>query len=329
MSKEGLTMNEIMTLRTENELQEAGHRNLEADFIRFLDVSARTLKTYGKALRAWARWLDAHGLRLDQATRGDVVSYRDELKASRKPATVNLYLGVVRLFYQWTETGGLYSNVARHVKGAKLAAGFKKDNLTSGQVRTIITSIGRESVKDRRDYAIFVLMASCGLRTIEVTRANLGDLRTVGDNRVLYVQGKGREEKDACIRVPAEVDAAIGAYLKAAGTPEDGEPLFREVSNHRVADGRLTTRSVSRIVKDRMKAAGFDSERLTAHSLRHTCATLMLLGGKTIQEAQQVMRHKSVTTTMIYSHNLDRMKNDGEQVAASAIFGSIRSEATV
>jgi integrase len=67
-------------------------------------------------------------------------------------------------------------------------------------------------------------------------------------------------------------------------------------------------------------AAGYDSSRLTAHSLRHTAVTLSLLGGKSLQEVQQFARHTNIATTQIYAHNLDRAKNNCEEVVAKAIF---------
>ena len=82
----------------------------------------------------------------------------------------------------------------------------------------------------------------------------------------------------------------------------------------------MTTRSISRIVKDHMIAAGYNSDRLTAHSLRHTCATLNLLNGGTPQETRQLLRHTSLNTTMIYSHALERANNQSEARVAAAIF---------
>jgi integrase/recombinase XerC len=82
----------------------------------------------------------------------------------------------------------------------------------------------------------------------------------------------------------------------------------------------MTTRSISRIVKDRLIEAGFDSDRLTAHSLRHTAATLNLLNGGTVEETKQLLRHSNINTTLIYSHALERAKNDSENRIARAIF---------
>ena len=107
--------------------------------------------------------------------------------------------------------------------------------------------------------------------------------------------------------------------MKARGTVAVTDPLFASTSNNSKGR-RMTTRSVSGIVKDRLVAAGYDSSRLTAHSLRHTAVTLSLLGGEDLQRVQQFARHSNLATTMIYAHNLDRAKNKCEATIANAIF---------
>ena len=164
------------------------------------------------------------------------------------------------------------------------------------------------------------LMVTGGLRTIEVARADIGDLRTLGDNSVLYVQGKGREEKTDYIKLSAPAEQAIRAYLKARGEKDEEAPLFSSTSNNN-RGARLTTRSVSGIVKTRLQQAGYDSEKLTAHSLRHTAVTLSLLAGKDITEVQQFARHANIATTMIYNHALDKAKNGCSEAITQAIMG--------
>lgn len=81
------------------------------------------------------------------------------------------------------------------MKGVKLDTGFKKDCLTSKQVGKLLNAIDRTTVKGLRDYAILSLMVTTGLRIIEVTRANIGDMRTVADFTALFIMGKGHSEK--------------------------------------------------------------------------------------------------------------------------------------
>ena len=153
----------------------------------------------------------------------------------------------------------------------------------------------------------------------EVVRADIGDLRTAGNSTVLYLQGKGREEKTEFIKVTAPVEKAIRAYLKLRKETDPAAPLFASLSRNSAGE-RMTTRSISGIVKKRLQGAGFDSDRLTAHSLRHTSVTLALLAGKDITEVQQFARHSNISTTMIYSHHLDKAKNSCGEAITDAIF---------
>ena len=224
------------------------------------------------------------------------------------------------MFFAWTEQEGLYPNVAKHLKGAKVDREHKKDYLTSRQVREVLGAIDRSTEQGLRDYAMLFLMITGGLRTIEVTRANIEDLRNAGDNTVLYVQGKGREEKTEYIKISAPAEQAIRAYLKARGSAPETAPLFASTSNNNHGE-RMSTRSISGIVKTRLQQAGYDSSKLTAHSLRHTAVTLSLLAGRDITEVQQFARHKNIATTMIYNHALDRAKNGCSEAITSAILG--------
>ena len=176
-----------------------------------------------------------------------------------------------------------------------------------------------ESLQGLRDYAILALLFTGGLRTIEISRANIADIRTAGDNTVLYIQGKGREEKTEYVKIMPEVEDAIRAYLAARKPASTEEPLFTSTSNNSRGK-RISTRSVSDIVKQALIKAGFNSDKLTAHSTRHTAVTLALLGGQSLQEVQQFARHANITTTQIYAHNLDRAKNQCEETIAKAIF---------
>ena len=314
-------MNELTTVQQNTAIAERQTVGAELfnRYIDFLDSSPKTVETYTRALRQLFSYFSLNGI--TQPTRADILAFRDELKASgHKPTTVQNYITATKIFFSWTEQEGLYPNVADHLKGAKLDREHKKDYLTSRQVKEVLAGVDRSTEQGLRDYAMLFLMVTGGLRTIEVSRANIGDLRTLGDNSVLYVQGKGREEKTDYIKLSAPAEQAIRAYLKARGEKDEEAPLFSSTSNNnRVA--RLTTRSVSGIVKTRLQQAGYDSEKLTAHSLRHTAVTLSLLAGKDITEVQQFARHANIATTMIYNHALDKAKNGCSEAITQAIMG--------
>lgn len=276
-------------------------------FIAYLDATEKTVNTYTTSLKQLFAYLAANDIR--QPQREDIIAYRDELAATgHKPTTIQNYITAAKIFFKWTAQEGAYPNIADHIKGAKIDKGHKKDYLTSGQVKEILQTIDRSTPQGLRDYAIVFLMVTGGLRDIEVSRANIEDLRAAGDNTALYIQGKGRQEKTEYIKISAPVEKAIRTYLQTRPNAAADEPLFASLSNNSQG-GRLTTRSVSRIVKGAMQRAGYNSERLTAHSLRHTAVTLSLLAGNSLEEVQQFARHANLNTTMIYNHSLDMAKN--------------------
>ena len=163
-------------------------------------------------------------------------------------------------------------------------------------------------------------MVTTGLRTISIVRADIGDIRTAGDSVALYYQGKGHEEKADYVKIAEPVEDAIRKYLVLRGETDSSAPLFSSISN-RNSGGRMTTRSISRVAKNHLIEIDLNSDRLTAHSLRHTAATLNLLNGGTVEETKQLLGHSNINTTLIYSHALERAKNDSENRIAKAIFG--------
>lgn len=284
----------------------------------YIDASPKTVETYSKAMRRFFVYITENGITKPQ--RKDIVAYRDYLKEEHKPTTVQGYLAAVKLFFRWTAHEGLYPNVADRVKGAKLDTEYKKDYLTTRQVIKLLGEIDRSTIKGLRDYAMLSVMVTTGLREISIIRANIGDIRVAGDDIVLYYQGKGHEEKADYVKLAEPVEEAVRAYIKARGETNPKAPLFSSIAN-RNNGGRMTTRSVSRVVKDRLIAVGLESDRLTGHSLRHTAATLNLLNGGTIEETRQLLGHSNINTTLIYSHALERAKNNSEERIANAIFG--------
>lgn len=282
-------------------------RDIFKRFIDFLDVKPKTSQTYTRALRQFANYLAER--QTTKPTRADILSYRQSLLDNDyKPSTIQNYVIAVRQFFKWTASEGIYPNIADKVKGAKLENTFKRDYLHSEQVRNLLAHIDRSTLTGKRDYAILALMVTGGLRTIEVSRARIEDLRPLGDMTVLYVLGKGRDERAEYIKVCSLAESAIRDYLSARGEKNEKAPLFVSTSNNS-KDKALSTRTVSGIVKASLLEAGYNSSRLTAHSLRHTAVTLALLAGASMEEAQQFARHKNITTTQVYAHHLEREKN--------------------
>lgn len=288
------------------------------DYIRYLDTAPNTVTTYTTALRQFAKYITERGI--SHPEREDIIDYREHLKTYCKPTTVQGYIEALKLFFGWTEQRGLYPDIARHVKGAKVTQEHKKDYLTPKQLKKILSGIDQTTEKGLRDYALLATMLTGGLRDVEIQRANIEDLTTEGGHCVLYVQGKGREEKAEFVKIPEQTEAAIRAYLKRRKAASPTEPLFVGVSNHNRGQ-RMTTQSISRLVKGYIVQAGYNSKRLTAHSFRHSAVTLSLLSGCSLQEVQQFARHKSINTTQIYAHNIERAASKCEINIAAAVFG--------
>ena len=309
---------EIQIIESHNSITAAAiDEALYLKWVNFIDAKPKTIATYKGALKQFFIYLAERGIVNPQ--REDIAAFRDYMLETHKATTAQNYLTAVKLFFQWTAQEGIYPNIGERVKGVKIDKGHKKDYLTSRQAGRLLNSVNTSTLQGKRDYAILCLMLTTGLRTVSIIRANIRDLSTAGDCTVLFHQGKGRDDRAEYVKLAEPVEEAIRDYLTARGEAEEGEPLFAAISN-RNKGGRMTTRSVSRIAKDNLIEAGFKSDRLTAHSLRHTAATLNLLNGGTVQETQQLLGHSSINTTLIYSHALERAKNNSENRIAGAIF---------
>jgi integrase/recombinase XerC/integrase/recombinase XerD len=282
--------------------------DLANDFINDLDVKKSSKETYERELKRFINyWRENLGCRND-LLREDILNFKSYLseEAGLSPLTISSYILIVRKFFEWLESKKKYLNIAKGIKGAKRARGFRKDPLILSQIRKVLESIDRTTLKGKRDYALINLLIRTGLRTIEVIRADIGDIRQEGGEAVLWIQGKGRDTKDEFVVLTEDTLEPIQDYLSKRVDAKENDPLFASISN-RNNNKRLTTRSISRIVKTHLKNAGINSKRLTAHSLRHTAITLALQAGATIQEAQALGRHANINTTLIYAHNINRI----------------------
>lgn len=295
------------------DIAENSIENYSERFFKNLDVSEKSFETYKKALKNFFLWLFDNGI--NQPKREDIKAYKDSLSTEKKSAsTIQLYITSVKMFFRFLDSEGLYEDVTRYVKNVSVdRTEHKRDSLSEKQAQELLASIPLFNEKGLRDYAIIRLMLTTGLRTIEVANTQIGDIKENSCGYVLYIQGKGHKEKDRFVKLMGKTFEAIRVYLERRATKEKlspEAPLFVSESNR----GRtgITSKSVSRICKEAMRKIGLDSDRLSAHSFRHTSATLNMLNGGTLEETQQLLRHSSINTTMIYLHDLDRMKNNSE-----------------
>ena len=291
---------------------------LMKDFLSFLDASEKTCATYQRALKQFFKFLKDN--KIKTPCHDDILNFKKSLiEAGHKPATVALYLASVRKFFTWCEQRGIYQNISQGVKSPKIDAGHRRDFLGATQLGKILSDMPRNTLEEKRNYAIFLLTVSAGLRTVEVVRADVADLRVQGDFMTLSIQGKGKASKSDFVKIAPKTYEAIQDYLKARGQVKDTEPLFTSTSN-RNKNGRLTTRAVSGICKTAMRNSGFNSPRLSAHSLRHSAVTLSLMSGHSLDEVQAFARHSNVNTTLVYSHAINRLNSTIEDDICRTIF---------
>ena len=117
----------------------------------------------------------------------------------------------------------------------------------------------------------------------------------------------------------SHIDKATGiAGMKKAKRKAKEGPLFIN-HGHRKAKERITSKTVSICIKKCLKAVGLDSRDITAHSLRHTCATIAISKGASYEEVKQLLRHKNINTTMIYNHTVNKMNNRSQSLVGEVL----------
>lgn len=277
------------------------------------DVNATSRKGYGRALRQYFNWINQNNLQLTDVARNEILRYKDELQeAGRSSLTISAYLNSVRRFYDWAEANKYYPNVAKGVRSPKRKQAYRKQPLRPQQAQELLQYCA--TTLPVRDYAIVNLLIRTGLRTIEAVRANVCDITYKGGQRVLLVHGKGRSEKDSFVVLTDKAYKPINDYLATRKATKPEEPLFTSTSNNSKNE-RLTTRTISQVAKDSLRAIGLDEKAYTAHSLRHTTAVNILRAGGSIETAQLTLRHSNPATTQIYTATLDeerRLSSSGE-----------------
>lgn len=292
----------------------APHRiaDLVDSFINAQDVKLSSKLLYRRTLKQYLDWTNRKAYLLSEISRPHLLEYKDELlKAGMSSLTVGSYITSVRRFYEWTEANRYYPNVAKGIKTPKRKQQFKKQPLLPAQATALLSYYQDKAL---RDYAIVNLLLRTGLRTIEVVRANVSDIAFKGSHRVLLVQGKGRDERDNFVLLTDKAYQPIADYLASRGNVASSEPLFTSTSNNSKGE-RLTTRTISHIAKEGLKAIGLDEPSFTAHSLRHTTAVNILRAGGSLETAQFTLRHSNPATTQIYTATLNeerRLQNSGE-----------------
>lgn len=169
--------------------------------------------------------------------------------------------------------------------------------LPSQERESLLNSVSGENAV--RDYAILLLLITCGLRVSEVVNINFKDVNF--NSKAIMIHGKGNKERLA-FPTPACIEAMqryITEYRKQTKAEENlNSPFF--ISKR--TGQRLTARSVERMMQKHIQAAGMSGMGYTPHKLRHTMATILAKDGVDLLTIQQILGHESPTTTQLYTH---------------------------
>ena len=209
-------------------------------------------------------------------------------------------LAAIRSWFGWlARKGHIEQNPARLVSTPKLPKHLPRVP-GAEQLNQALDASGVETAWPERDRVILELLYGCGIRNAELVGLNLEDIQW--GNECLLVRGKGRKERYVPLGDAAAI--AIRAYLpqraqKLAEANRMSEALLLNVRLR--GNGRLTTRSVGRIVKHLALSHGLAAD-VHPHTLRHAFGTHMLEDGADLRAIQEILGHARLSTTQRYTH---------------------------
>lgn len=276
---------------------------LTKDFVMNLDVRENTRSLYTRILSQFSKWVVITGKNIRELKRSDIIEYKAGLlKAEKSENTIDSYLTVVRMFFEYLEAIGEHENIAAGIKLKHKRVGFRKVHLTKDDINSLCNSIATDTVWGKRNYAMINLMLRTGIRCIEVSRLRVCDLY-VSENRCsIFIKRKGDNERE-CLGITIKALQPVIDYIQYRGVSSNKDPVF--VSHCTTGERGLTAKGISRIVTDHMKKAGIYSAQKTAHSLRHTAAVQAIINKVPIKEVQLMLGHRRVETTEIYLRSID------------------------
>jgi integrase/recombinase XerC len=276
--------------------------------------SAHTLRAYRSDLAEFDSYLavaegDGHRQRPFQADPLSIRGFLGKLHGRNRRSTIARKLAAVRSFYGYlVKTGALAHNPAADVHAPKQEKTVPAC-LTVDDMFRLLDSIHDNGVLDLRNRAIFETLYSTGIRVSEIAGLDTEDVDR--EKELLRVTGKGNRQR--IVPVGRRALAAVTAYReklvqeRGGRIPGDG-PLFL---NNRY--GRLSQRSIARILNQLVQRCGLQTQ-ISPHTLRHSFATHMLDAGADLRTVQEILGHKSLTTTQKYTHvSIDRLMQAYDQ----------------
>lgn len=228
--------------------------------------------------------------------RASGVKVRGQAAGTMKKNTQNYYMIALRSFLKYCRKRG-WATVAPDVIELAKTGARHLDLISIDELTRLLKAPDLSTTIGLRDKALLELFFSTGLRLSELCSLNR-DLDLARDE--FSIRGKG--EKVRVVFLSDDAKIAIRAYLKAR--KDMNEPMFVNQAL-RDAGGRLTPRSIERIVRAYAIKAGI-SKKVTPHVLRHSFATDLLSNGADIRSVQMMLGHANIATTQVYTHITDK-----------------------
>lgn len=280
-------------------------RTAVARFLKYLAVernaSPHTVKSYGEDLEALAAYLsearDGSPPSSGEITVFDLRGYVSALHDSGyAKSSIGRHIATLRSFFRFGQREGwAETNPAKPLRTPRQGRTLPHF-LTAEELGRLFDAPPPNEPMGLRDRAILETMYSAGLRVSEVVRLDDADLDFQA--YLLRVRGKGRRERLAPVGSYAINALKRWLRVRKLAPREKGAPTPVFVNRF---GRRLTTRSVARMLEKHLKITGLDS-RTSPHSLRHSFATHLLDRGADIRSVQELLGHKSLVTTQIYTH---------------------------
>lgn len=274
-----------------------------ARFLRYLQVernaSELTIKSYREDLTALLEFLaEATGEipRPDAITPQDLRQYVSALhEAGYAKSSVARHLATLRSFFRFAQREGLTDqNPAKPLRNPRPDRKLPHF-LTTSEIARLLDAPAKDDPLGLRDQAMLETTYSAGLRVSELVAINDEDLDL--ESGLVRVRGKGRRERLAPLGSYAvrAIERWIGVRTPARQDVVPQPTFLNRFGN------RLTTRSVARMLEKYLKQTSLDT-RTSPHTLRHSFATHLLDRGADIRSVQELLGHKSLVTTQIYTH---------------------------
>jgi integrase/recombinase XerC len=270
-----------------------------SDFLRVLrerNASAHTIKAYSGDLDAFSAYIGSRGWKtIDHVTIRGFLSHLYEKGLGK--TSVARALAAVRSLYRWlAQEGVVDQNPAKLVATPRLPKKLPRVP-TIEEMNTVIDGKMPEvAAFPERDRLMFELLYGCGIRNSELVGINLDDIRLSAE--AILIRGKGKKER--YVPFGDSVAASLRDYLparqKLLSEKKRNTPAL--LVNHR--GGRLTTRSVGRIIKKIAVAKGLSPD-VHPHTLRHAFGTHMLEEGADLRAIQEMLGHERLSTTQRYT----------------------------